>query len=279
MTLFKRLRRKIHDVCRYPPLAFGKRDRRELWLLGLARNRVFGAEAARRILGKPLLITPRLALTRGEKVRVQFSSAGQIDVFDEMFLERIYDLEAVQGAPALVVDCGAFCGYFSTMAAGAFPRARLVCFEANPANIPMLEAQLELLTVKVELRPEAVHVRDGTAAFSGGGLGGALVTPDDPDGLRRVACIDFPRWLRECAPPSLVWKLDVEGAELELLPATLGILPGRTTCFLETHYPDDVCEAMLEPYREAGFTVREIRRRPAKEGDFSYIEWLMTRKD
>jgi FkbM family methyltransferase len=278
MQLLKRIRRKLQAVRQYPPLAFGKRDRRELWLLGMVRNRVVFSGAARRLLGRQWLVTPRLALTAGERVRVQFNNAGQIDVFDELFLSRIYDLGAVDFAPDLVVDCGAYCGYFSAMAAGAFARSRLVCFEANPANIPMLEAQLALLTVKVEMRPEAVYVRDGTVSFSGGGLGGALVEPDDPDSLRRVACMDFPAWLRECAPKSLVWKLDVEGAELEVLPATLDYLPRRTVCFLETHHSDEVCEALLAPYRAEGFAVREIRRRPADAGDFSYIEWQLTRK-
>jgi FkbM family methyltransferase len=277
MNLLERLRRKIQNVRGYPRLAYAKRDRRELLLLGLVRNRIFGSEAARRLLRRHI-ITPRLADTRGEKVRVQFNCPGQIDVFDELFLARIYDLGAVDFAPELVVDCGAYCGYFSVLAAGAFPRSRLVCFEANPANIPMLEAQLELLVTKVELRPQAVFVRDGTAAFTGGGVGGALV-PNEPDGLRNVVCIDFPRWLRTAKPASLVWKLDVEGAELDLLPATLPILPRRTVCFLETHHPDEVCAVLLDPYRAAGFNVREVRRRAAQTGDFSYIEWLLTRKD
>ncbi len=279
MSPFARLRRKIRDIRRYPALAFGKRDRRDLMILGLVRNRVRGAGALRRLLGRQHIITPRLAATQGEKVRVQFNNPGQIDVFDELFIAGIYDLKAVDFAPALVVDCGAYCGYFSALAAGVFPRSRLVCFEANPANLPMLEAQLELLTVKVELRPEAVHVRDGTAAFAGGGIGGALVSPDDPASLRRVACVDFPQWLSACAPKSLVWKLDVEGAELEILPAVLTCLPGPTVCYLETHHPDEVCGDLLAPYYDAGFTVKEVRRRPAASGDFSYIEWLLTRKD
>jgi FkbM family methyltransferase len=279
MQPFKRLLRKIRSVRQYPALAFGARDRRELWLLGLVRNRVFGARAARLLLGDRRLITPRLALTRGEKVRVQLDRLDQVDVFDEIFLTRIYDVDAVDFAPALVVDCGAYCGYFSALAAGAFPRSRIVCFEANPANLPVLEAQLALLVAKVELRAEAVYVLDGTMAFSGGGIGGGLVEPDDPLSLRRVACIDFPRWLRESSPSSLVLKLDVEGAEAGLLPATLDCLPRRTTFFLETHHTDAVCEALLAPYREAGFDVREIRRRPAKDESFSYIEWLLTRKE
>lgn len=279
MQLLHRLRRKIRDVRRYPQLAFDRRDRKELWLLGLVRNRVPGSGAARLFLGGRWLVAPRLALTGGQRVRVQFDCAGQVDVFDELFLARVYDLDAVGFVPELVVDCGAYCGYFCAMAAGAYRRARIVCFEANPANLPMLEAQLELLDVRVELRPEAVHVRDGTAAFAGAGMGGALVEPDDPASLRRVACVDFPGWLRTCAPASLVWKLDIEGAELELLPATLGCLPRRTACFLETHHPDATCEALLAPYRAAGFAVRQVRSRPAPSGEFSYIEWLLTRKD
>ena len=174
LPLLQRLRRKIQDVRRYAPLAFGRRDRRELWLLGLSRNRVPGSGAARQLFGKQHIITPRLAQTCGERVRVQFNCPGQIEVFDELFLTGIYDLGAVDFVPELVVDCGAYCGYFSALAAGVFPRARRVCFEANPANLPMLEAQLALLTVKVELHAEAVYVREGTAAFAGGGIGGGV---------------------------------------------------------------------------------------------------------
>jgi FkbM family methyltransferase len=279
MQLVDRLRRKIHDVVRYPALAFGRRDRRDLWILGLVRNRIRGADTLRKLLGRQHVIMPRLAATQGEKVRIQFSNPGQIDLFDELFIAGIYDLRAVDFEPALVADCGAYCGYFSALAAGVFPRSRIVCFEANPANLPMLDAQLQLLTVKVELRPEAVFVRDGTSAFKGGGIGGALVSPDDPDSLKRVACVDFPRWLGEIAPASLVWKLDVEGAELEILPAVLHCLPTRTVCFLETHHSDEVCGDLLGPYYDAGFTVKEIRRRPAESKAFSYIEWLLTRKD
>ena len=81
----------------------------------------------------------------------------------------------------------------------------------------------------------------------------------------------------EIAPVRLV-KLDVEGAEAELLPATLPHLPATTTCFLETHHPDATCEALLAPYRAAGFSVDEIRRRPAAGGRFDYVEWRLQRQ-
>lgn len=280
MNLLKRIRRKIHEVLRYPPLGSGARDRRLLGLLGLVRNRVPGSRLAVVLANRgKRSITPRLVGARGQRVSVHFDRPGQVDVFDELFLERIYDLDRVAFPPELVADCGAFCGYFSALAAGYFPSARLHCFEANPANLPMLRVQLDLLDPTVELHPVAVHVRDGVVDFSGDGMGGSIRGAGASEGSLSVPCIDFPRWLRDQAPRSLVWKLDVEGAELELLPATLGVLPRMTVCYLETHFADSTCETLLAPYRAAGFDVREIRRRPAGSGTFSYIEWQLTRND
>jgi hypothetical protein len=98
-----------------------------------------------------------------------------------------------------------------------------------------------------------------------------------PVGSLEVPCLDFPRWLAGRSPASLVLKMDVEGAELGLLPAILGILPPGTVFFLETHHPDPACEQLLAPYRSAGFAVREVRRRAAEGRDFSYIEWMLKR--
>lgn len=272
MSLPGRICRKIREVLKYPALAWGARDRWILLWIGLVRCRVWRLGP-----GSRRLCVARLAATRGQRVRLQLGHGEQADVFDELFINRVYDLGCVGFAPDLVVDCGAFCGYFSAMAAGFFPAARFACFEANPDNIPSLREQLALLRPRVEMFAAAVSVRDGTAPFSGGGMGGALVSEDSPGRTRRVQSMNFPRWLESQGARSLVWKLDVEGAELELLPATLGCLPRATACFLETHYTDTVCKTLLDPYGAAGFAVREIRRKPSESGDYSYIEWQLTR--
>jgi FkbM family methyltransferase len=272
--MLKRLLRKIRDVRRYPALAAGPADRRDLWLLGLVHNRLLSPARAARFTTTGSCLSPRLAATRGERVRVELDHSGQVDCFNELFFDHIYDLAGVGFAPDLVADCGGYCGYFSAMAAGFFPGARLACFEANPDNLPALRAQLALLSQPVALEAAAVYVRDGTITFSGAGVGGAITAAGET-GAREIPCCDFPRWLQARAPQRLVWKLDVEGAERELLPACLPHLPRAVVCFLETHYPDAVCAELLNPYRAAGFTVREIRRRPAD--GFDYVEWSLHR--
>lgn len=264
----------MRDVRRYPALAATPADRRDLWLLGLVHNRLLRPRFAARLTTTGLRIQPRLTATRGERVRVGLDHSGQIDCFNELFFDHIYDLASVGFTPDLVADCGGYCGYFSAMAAGFFPTAALSCFEANPDNLPMLRRQLAALSRPVVLHPSAVHLHDGSVTFSGAGVGGAITTADAA-GARAIPCLDFPRWLRDRAPQRLVWKLDVEGAEKELLPACLPCLPRTTVCFLETHHPDAACAALLAPYRDAGFSLREIRRRPAH--GFDYIEWVLHR--
>lgn len=210
-------------------------------------------------------------------MRVEFRNPGQLDTFEEIFLDRIYDLSVVGFQPERVADCGGYCGYFSAMASGVFRNAAVTCFEANPDNLRPIEAQLALLDHRVELVAAAVHVREGTVAFSGSGVGGGIVRGEAEGQARRVPCIDFPAWLRARAPASLVLKIDIEGAEVELLPALLGWVPAPTVIFLETHHPDETCGALLGPYREAGFTVTEVRRRVAPGAGFDYVEWNLVR--
>jgi FkbM family methyltransferase len=278
MRLLTRIRTKLADLRAYPRLAWGARDHRELWILGLVQHRVPGSRFAAALLaGRGRVVTPRLTLTHGQRIRVELDQPGQRDVFRELFLERIYDLDLVGFRPSLVLDCGAYCGYFSAMAAGAYPEAEIVCFEANPSHIAMLGAQLALLDRRVELRAAAVHVRDGTVEFSGSGTGGAI-SDAVSEGGTRVPCVDLPKLMKSRSPTALVLKMDVEGAELQLLPAMLAVVPSATVVFLETHYPDVTCESLLAPYAAAGFSVREIRRRVAAGKDFCYVEWVLSRR-
>jgi hypothetical protein len=75
----------------------------------------------------------------------------------------------------------------------------------------------------------------------------------------------------------LLCKLDIEGGETDVLPSVLDYLPRKTVCFLETHYPDEVCQGLLDPYRNAGFRVVETRRRPNLDRSMHFVEWCLTR--
>jgi FkbM family methyltransferase len=275
--LLRRLLRKFADFRRYTALSHRREDRRDLRALGLWRNRLISLPTASRLTrSQSLVIAPRLSITGGEPVRITLGDYGEMDCFDELFIDRIYQLADVPFTPDLVVDCGAFHGYFCALARGKFPATRIVCFEPNPGHQAALCAQIRLLSTPVEIQAAAVGTTGGTALFSGQGMGGALISSPSlsPDSVE-VIVVDFPRWLKSQSARALVWKLDVEGAEMDLLPSTLPFLPQSTALYLETHYEIHRCGELLAPYAEAGFSIREVRRRNMDAR--TYVEWFLLR--
>jgi len=275
--MFQRLQRKLGDVRKYPALGADAASRRDLLALALWRNRLVSpATAAWFSARREASLNPRLLTTHGEPVAIRLGDWSETDCFDELFIDGIYTLSSVPFSPDLVIDCGAFHGYFTVLACGHFPQAKLVAFEPNPEHQTRLAAQLQQLSRPVEQIAAAVGVADGSANFSGHGMGGAVVASGaaNPD-MHRVKVINFPQWLNARQPRRLVWKLDVEGAEMELLPAALPSLPVNTALFLETHYPALECERLLAPYRATGFQITQVRER-IQDGKV-YIEWFLLR--
>ena len=169
MDFLTRLRRKINSALRYQALASDWRSSWSLLVLGLWRNRLLPRAVAVVLSGNAIL-TPRLRITRGERIRIVLGDAEERDCCDELFLDRIYQPEPVPFAPAWAVDCGAFRGYFCAPAVCAFPSAQFACFEANPAHYPALKHQLSLLSRPVDLVEAAAGIREGRAHFSGTGM-------------------------------------------------------------------------------------------------------------
>lgn len=268
--MIHRLQRKVKEVLRFYRLASGLRARLELLLLGMAHSRLVSYKVAACLCGR--VITPALQIANGGRVRIDCGDTSQIDCFIEIFVDRIYDLTAVPFAPDLILDCGAYHGYFSTLANGRFPGTRLVALEANPSNLTALQANLAHLSHPVEVIFAAAHTKDGQVFFAGSGMGGSIATKGVV-----VPAIDLAAWLVAAQVQRLVLKLDVEGAEVDLLPTLLPALPQQTAFFLETHHSTALCEHLLAPYRQSGFKVCEVRRRPAAERGCAYIEWMLLR--
>lgn len=250
-----------------------------MWLLAVVWRNVMPVALARFMFGSPnsLVVSPRLRATHGLKARVELTNQAQLVIFDELFIDRVYDLKRVPFQPDLVLDCGCYCGYFTLLAAGTYPGARVVCFEPNPANVALIQMQFQAAHIDGELVPKAVSTRYGKVEFAGAGFGGSITAGGGHDGTIEIEAIDFSDYLDSCKGKRLLWKLDIEGEEINVLPAALPKLPPDTVCFIETHHSDDICRSLLEPYRVAGFEIAEVRRRPAEGAGFDYIDWCLSR--
>lgn len=275
---FRSLQRRWQSARTFAAAGSGWSDKIALGWAGIARLRPFAGDSLYATLGRAISheISPRLRDACTKRVHLDLTDLIDLMVFEEVFLENIYPLAEVPFSPEAIVDCGACAGLFTMLAQARFPAARLHLFEPEPNNLIRLRRNLATNHLPAEVHAAAVGVSAGRARFSGQGFGGHLATADTEAAIE-VELIDFPRFIRGLGAASLVLKIDIEGAEAELLPAIAPFLPPRTALFLETHQAEPVWEAYLRPLLQAGFTRRVIRRRTAEDNTIEYVEHLLLR--
>jgi FkbM family methyltransferase len=181
-------------------------------------------------------------------------------IYEEIFVERVYDLNGTPFVPDTVVDCGGFEGYFTLLARARFPQARFVVFEPNPANFEAMCSNFERNGLSVDARRQAVSARAGEGYFAGQGLGGHLIAAADSPG-NRVRVTDLPELIRDMKPRQLLLKLDVEGEEIGIMPDLIPALPRMSTIYFEWHHGRESLGRIEATLRAAGFAVDRRRSR------------------
>lgn len=277
-SVFDRLRHRWTTALRFAGSAQGWRDYASLFLAGIAREQPFHGTSGYARLGRILAtnVAPRIAAANGSRLALDLRNATDLMVFEEIFLDRIYPLDRVPFTPDTVVDCGACAGFFTVLAHARYPKARYHMFEPNPRNIERLRHNLALNDLHAEVHANAVGSADGEAFFAGDGFGGHLVAGVTPDNVK-VRVESLPGVLHQLGPVHLLLKIDIEGAEADLLPVIGPSLPRSTAIFLETHHADAVRRAYLQPLLDAGFRHQVIRQRHDATIHVDYVEQMLLR--
>jgi len=249
------------------------------------KGKSLAARLARRMLG----IVPRIASGPGKGLRfdVGHATAG--------FVSGEYECPVQNAVTSLVrggdvfYDIGANVGFFSVLAGRLVGQAGAVyAFEPVPANASMVERNARLNHLgNIEVFRVAVSNQTGRselflAHYDGGAALKSAGVPPDLAGSMVVdtSSIDDLVELRRIRPPDVV-KIDVEGAEIEVLHGMLHVLKkwspkiilevddaDETRCegklascreFLEDlHYR---CEVLSKSYRDGKWFVRHLAAR------------------
>lgn len=272
------LRHRWSTIRSFAAAGLGWRDKCALAIAGFARHRPFGDDSLYARLGRSLArqVTPRVSLADGQRIRIDLTSLVDPMIFEEIYVEHTYPIERVPFQPDLVIDCGACSGMFALLARAHFPASKIVALEPEPKNYSRLQHNIELNRARIETLPVAVGLQAGKVRFSGEGFGGHLATETEIDAIT-VDMISLPDLLKLHRPERLVLKMDIEGAEREILPAIAHLLPAQTVIFLETHHEESVCAAYLQPYLTAGFQHELIRHRQEADQVSKYVERLLIR--
>lgn len=200
---------------------------------------------------------------RGDLVRLEFREARWLTAFvpdDERFglsreliLQRIYDAAGPIGG-GTVIDAGAHVGLFSLIAAQH--AERVVSLEPDPLNFRVLDLNRRLNEAhNVTALECALWKEDGEVPFrpSWHTTGGSVRR----DGKATVAARGLDGLVEEHGPVDLL-KLDVEGAEAEVLPAARR-LGGVRRIVAELHLSRPGEERpLVDALTDGGFDVRVL---------------------
>lgn len=175
----------------------------------------------------------------------------------EIFEEEVYKFESTDPAPR-ILDCGANIGLSAVYFKRLFPQARITAFEPDNAIAGMMEHNLAAFgCTDVAVEKKAVWTENTILKFNAtGGLGGTVV--DENTAAAKVVEVPAIR-LRDYLQEKIAFlKIDIEGAEADVLRDCAGQLHNVERLFMEYHSapgkPQELDE-LLGILKQAGFRI------------------------
>lgn len=157
---------------------------------------------------------------------------------DEIYVQEVYRYVSREKAP-VILDCGANIGLSVLYFKKLYPAARITAFEADPKIYGTLQKNLSTRQLQdVELVNAAVWVNNAAIEFeSDGTLGGKIDTEHHGKNGVEVRAIRLRDYLQQ---PIDFLKIDIEGAEYEVLKDCRDLLGNANNLFIEYHvFPNE----------------------------------------
>lgn len=190
--------------------------------------------------------------------------------FRDIFVDQAYRFDAETASP-LIVDCGAnvglSCLYFKLL----YPKAKILAYEADPKVARQLKTNLANNgAADVRVQNQACWVHDQGVTFLPDGADGGRVgqaQPADEAGAVRVPSVRLRDVLAQMPAVSML-KMDIEGAETEVLLDCRDMLPRVRHLFFEYHSRPQTPQRLgdlLTMLADCGFRycIQDIAGRPS----------------
>ncbi|EGJ30485.1 methyltransferase, FkbM family [Moorena producens 3L] len=150
--------------------------------------------------------------------------------------------------PKTIVDGGANIGAFAIQAFNYFPKAKLICYEPDDHNFKQLHANLSLNSCEANVHKLGLWSKNITLYYHSQSSQTGYID-EQPPGIP-ISCI-LPEIGSEC------WlKLDVEGAEYEVIPALFKASQFPDWISMEIHEFDTKGQSLLLLLKEHGYTIQ-----------------------
>jgi len=170
----------------------------------------------------------------------------------DIFLGGLYDFESPSGR-VRIIDGGAHIGLFSLFAARQAPQSVIIAFEPNPTSLEYLRLNIRAngLEARVEVKESGLAATEGQMAFRAGESDDSSMC--SADAQCSIRTVRLSKWLEE---PVAVLKLNIEGAECEVIEEAEAWLRSVEKIFIEYHgFPElpQTLHRILASFDRAGF--------------------------
>lgn len=225
-------------------------SRRELLALWAERYKLPSRKWWRKLTNrKAPSIEMRLVNSHGTlptSVILRRKDGGDHASFFENFFEVPYRF--ARFAPVqLAVDAGAHVGFFSLALHRAFPEAEIVAFEPSQENVEVLRQNWSANSMAGQVVDKALWIEETVLEFQlGKSNSGRIQTSSSQsdeealasrlDRVERIGATTLQAVLGERLGELDLLKLDIEGAEMDVLDVLLPDLTSRTTILCELHF-------------------------------------------
>lgn len=190
--------------------------------------------------------------------------------YEEIFENEIYKFKASSPSPT-IIDCGANIGLSILYFKQLYPNSRIIAFEPDLEIFEVLENNVQSFKfTNVELIRKAVWSSETFLEFMAEGSdAGRVVQVESPQKSYQVPTARLRHYLTE---PIDLLKIDVEGAEIEILKDCSDLLSNVKNLFVEYHSfanSSQSLDILIKILSEAGFRLHihstYISRRPLME--------------
>lgn len=159
------------------------------------------------------------------------SPAELLHAMQEIIVEEIYRQELP--ADALILDCGANIGISVIYLKEKFPHSTVIAFEPDDSNFELLKKNVASFGLQnVSIRKEAVWTENTTLNFKSDGTMGSKIEQTSSTSTVSVKATRLKDLLNQ---PVGFLKIDIEGAEYEVLKDIQEDLKNVQNMFLEYH--------------------------------------------
>ncbi len=186
--------------------------------------------------------------------------------YREIFLDQIYRFDARRNQP-LIIDCGANIGLSIIFFNYLYPNAEIIAFEPDSAIFTVLEKNVRSFQIRnIELYQKAVWIEEKEIAFlPDGSVGGTIIPNGTGDGLVYVETIRLRDFLQQEVD---FLKIDIEGAEYEVIKDNADLLVNVKNVFVEyhgKHGETQTLHKMLQILQRAGFRYHLKEANPVQQ--------------